>query len=646
MSALGGICNFDGAPIEEALLDRLSRGLRSRGPDGCRSYIGYSIGLVYRSFHTTRESRAEIQPLISPNGVVVVCWDGRLDNREELTRLLSDDLRGDSSDAALVLAAYLRWGADCWPRLIGDYATAIWDHSISTLLLARDPFGSRPLYYQSSGSRLVWSSLLEALLDLPGACLRVSDEYVADYFALCHDPALTPYEDISAVEPGHVVRAANGRIQSHIHWKPDPGITVCYESDEDYEDHFRHLFREAVRSRLRVDGPVWADLSGGLDSSSIVCMADQILAEGAAEATELRTASYVDDAKSFDDGEFIPLMEQSREQKGYHLRLADYWLVFPEPKERAIVAPSAATCSPGLHAQLCREMRNCGARVLLSGLGGDQVLWNSKDPSPLLADLASLGKLKTLHDQIEIWSRVLKETYPRVLWRNVLLPLLPRKVRGACLSRDILAPWLNRKFARQMQIRDRCLLPPDPYGFALPSMRMHSSMLVFVVSTIASGEVAQSDQVDIAYPFLHRPLVEFLMTIPFEQKLRPGEIRSIQRRALDGVVPERVLRRKTKGAIGEVICRGLIRERPRVKSLFTDARVCARGYVNGARLQEALDKALHGVTSHLGMLVTTIAIEIWLRSLECGAAEAFREDASRVSQVFISYKVPEFGIRP
>jgi asparagine synthase (glutamine-hydrolysing) len=644
MSALGGVYNFNGAPVEAAFLDRLASGLKSRGPDGCRSHASHSIGLVYRPFHTTRKSGSERQPSIASNGVAV-CWDGRLDNRQELLEQLSEDLLGDSTDVGLVLAAYLKWGADCLPKLIGDYAIAIWDPSIRTLFLARDPFGSRPLYYQSTGGRLVWSSLLEALLDLPGASLRVSDEYVADYFAIWHDPALTPYEGISMVEPGHVVKVANGHIESHTHWKPDTATEVRYASDEEYEDHFRHLFREGVRCRLRTNGPVWADLSGGLDSSSIVCMADQILAEGTAEATDLRTASYVEEtAKSFEDGEFIPLMEQWRNRKGYHLRLSDYWLVFPEPEEKAIAAPSIALCNPGQHSALCREMRRCGARVLLSGLGGDQVLWNMRDPSPLLADLAWRWQLQELHGQIGIWSPILKETYPRVLWRNVLLPLLPRRIRGACLLGEIVPPWLNPGFTRRMRIKERSVPAADPYGFALPSQRMQSGMLLFIASFLSACSAAQSDQIDITYPFLHRPLVEFLTAIPFEQKLRPGETRSIQRRALSGLVPERVLRRKSKGGIGEFMLRGFLREGPRLKSLVTDALVCARGYVDGVRLQEELGKALHGFTGHLGMLVMTISLEMWLRSLEYGVVNAPLDYEHARRRFSVSFSSPLRGI--
>ena len=93
MSAIGGICNLDGAPVDRAVLVELSRGLSSRGPDGGGEYSADSIGMVYRAFHTNRESRLERQPLVEANSYVL-CWAGRLDNRDELIHLLRPLLCG------------------------------------------------------------------------------------------------------------------------------------------------------------------------------------------------------------------------------------------------------------------------------------------------------------------------------------------------------------------------------------------------------------------------------------------------------------------------------------------------------------------------------------------------------------------------
>src|SRR5215813_13016225 len=146
MSALGGIYNFDGAPVDDGMLLSLSRGLAGRGPDGGQEVKLGSVSMVYRAFHTNRESRLERQPLVSASGCILA-WDGRLDNYRELLAMLRDKVRGHQTDAAIVIAAYRKWGVNFLSRLIGDFALSLWDPQLKRLLLARDLVGTRPLFY-------------------------------------------------------------------------------------------------------------------------------------------------------------------------------------------------------------------------------------------------------------------------------------------------------------------------------------------------------------------------------------------------------------------------------------------------------------------------------------------------------------------
>ena len=292
MSALGGIYNFEGAPIDERVLAALGKGLAYRCPDGGLEYRIGSVGMAYRAFHTTEESHLEIQPSVSSRGDIL-CWDGRLDNREELIPRLVENLHGERSDLAIVMAAYLKWGAGMLRRIIGDFALSLWDPVEQTLLLARDAFGARALYYQADPKRVLWSSELSVLLDTDGVEQEIDDEYVAGYLTNTVEVWRSPYKSIRSVQPGHVLMSRDGRLEERRFWSPVPKRDIYYKSDPEYEDHFRSLFRESVRRRLRSDRPVWSQLSGGLDSSSIVCVADQIIASGEASTGKLETISYL-----------------------------------------------------------------------------------------------------------------------------------------------------------------------------------------------------------------------------------------------------------------------------------------------------------------------------------------------------------------
>jgi asparagine synthase (glutamine-hydrolysing) len=153
--------------------------------------------------------------------------------------------------------------------------------------------------------------------------------------------------------------------------------------------------------------------------------------------------------------------------------------------------------------------------------------------------------------------------------------------------------------------------------------------------SIASGTRREMSGVDISYPFLHRPFVEFMQAIPHTQRVRIGETRSLMRRSLRGLLPEKIVKRKSKGNPQEVITRAIAREWPRLAPLFEDARVFARGYIDRAALQLMIQKFRFGCGTHSPVLLKTLVLEVWLRRLE-RPAPAVKQSAAitgeRISQ--------------
>lgn len=631
MSALGGECYFNEAQVDEKTLAALGRGLDNCGPDGGREYRAGSIGMVYRALHTNRESRLETQPLVS-SAEHVLCWDGRLDNREDLIVLLRGCLHDDCTDAAIVMAAYLKWGADFLPRIIGDFALSLWDPIERKLFLARDPFGTRPLFYHANEDRILWSSELSTLLDLAGIKLEIDDEYVAGFLILNIEPDHTPYKGILSVPPGNVVIARNGRLQVQRFWGPDPKREIRYRSDDEYEEHFRELFREAVRCRLRVDGPVWAQLSGGLDSSSVVCIADEILKDSGAQASRLETVSYVYGDKSPNSDEvFIAQVEEKRGKVGYHLNDQECWIRFPSLEDSCTSRPNTISFIAERYQRIHREMQKSGGRVLLSGFGGDHLLWPGAEVPPDLADFLVQFKLRHLHNNILAWSRSQKMPYLKLLWKGAMLPLVPRKIQARFRPDFNQLSWLDAKFVKRMGLRERLLGPIDLFSFDLPSSRKQSTMLQEAIWCISPCHHRDFVCIEMSYPFMHRPLVEFLMGMPFEQKLRPNETRSLHRRALRDVLPAKLARRVSKGGSNGVMGRSLNREWSRLKPTLTNPRVCANGYVDSKALAEHLHRARHGQAPYTHVMLRVLPIEFWLRALERRSKFATTANVARTS---------------
>jgi asparagine synthase (glutamine-hydrolysing) len=613
MSAFGGILNFDGAPVDRRVLDGIARSLARLGPDGGGFEQTDNFGVVFRAFHTNSESRREFQPFISARGHILV-WDGRLDNRAELVSTLRDRVDQSSTDVEIVMASLLRWGTEFLTRLIGDFALVVWEPDSRSLLLARDAFGTRPLYYQLSSQRIIWSSDLSSLLDVSTPPIEVDREYIASYLSGAPDLDRTAYKTIQPVPPGLALIVGDFGVEKREFWRPDSKHEIRYKCDADYEEHFRDLFRDAVRCRLRSNRPVWAELSGGLDSSSIVCMADQVVESEETDVSQVETVSYVyDNSSASDERRFISAVEAQRGRTGHHFSEDESVGRFLDLDLAAIVRPNPIYRFTARHDWVREQMQQTGSRVLLSGVAGDNLLWSSTEVSPELADLLVRLRLPSLHRQAGLWSRATRDSYAATLWRGAVLPVLPQ-IRFT--SPSAVSPLIDRNFAKQMTMRERSTTTPDLWSFKLPSARTHAAMLSTAIRAVASCYYRDRVVTEYRFPFLHRPLVDFLLAIPIEQKVRPGENRSLQRRALAGVLPAAIVRRQSKRWPIEALCRTLAGNWRQIEWLFKEPRVCEYGFVDARAFAEAGKRIRHGVQNMAADLTLVLSVELWLRARE------------------------------
>src|SRR6266550_4927097 len=182
MSVQFGRWNFEGQPPAADYIERVSATLAPYGPDSNEAYSKGGVKILYRAFHTTRESRRETQPHISPSGAVIT-WDGRLDNRAELISDLRDSLTIASTDVAIVAAAFEKWGVGCFAKLIGDWALSIWNPNNRSLTLAKDPIGTHHLYYSLDKDHVTWCTILDSLVRFAGKAFAICEEYLAGWFS-------------------------------------------------------------------------------------------------------------------------------------------------------------------------------------------------------------------------------------------------------------------------------------------------------------------------------------------------------------------------------------------------------------------------------------------------------------------------------
>lgn len=625
MSEIAGMCRFDRQPVDSSWLARV--GFRCC-PDRSGEAIATdgSVGMVHHAYYTTVESHRETQPLISRDGQLLAC-DGRIDNRDELIKRFRDELTGQVSDAHIIMAAYRNLGVAFLPSLIGEFAFSLYDPRHGVLLLGRDHIGARTLYVHWNRERIIWSSEVEVLMEIAGIDRRVEDEYVAGHLTRGPELGVTPYRNVHSVKPAHLFTVTReGRVNERRYWGLDPNKSIHYTRDEEYEDQFNYLFREAVACAIRrADRPVFSEASGGLDSSSIVCVADELLASGEVSTPGIETVSQVfNESPRSDEREFIRYLEEQRKRPGHYLTEEDNHIFALQDPKSSNLALNPIVCFAGYHRALMKLMDESGARVLLSGQGGDEIMGNLLDPSPELIDLLLQRQFRQLCNRIQAWGKALKEPYVHLLLRRTLQPLLPRAIQKLLKSEHTkgVPSWIADDFTQRMHLGDRMQPANDPFGFHSESGRARALAYLLVVKNISAGHRREIANAEVSYPYLHRPLVEFMQAIPYEQLVRPNETRSLQRRALRHVVPQKILRRRGKGSPHQALFRSMAREWPRLSALFVDARVVRLGYVNPEKFSAALDRARHGCEKNVAGLVQTISLEFWLRSLEFRASPA------------------------
>jgi asparagine synthase (glutamine-hydrolysing) len=539
----------------------------------------------------------------------VLAWDGRVDNRDDLLSRLRHSLRQDTSSAALVLAAYERWHIPGLANIIGDWSVVIDDPRRGAVVLASDFAGVRPLYYHRQPGRVLWSRRLEALV-MDARVDTIDEQYVAGFLMFGGYPHRTPYAGIYSVPPGHAVCLTGDSTTVHPFWTLPTADCVRYSDERRYDEQLRELFRNAVAARLQTTTPAVAELSGGLDSSSVVCLADSLIRSGAVTVPRLTTISYVHDGSL--DAPFIREMEASCGFDSVHVStdaapvLAGADNTSPTPEGSSPLVKAAATAA-----------RHVGATAFLTGQAGDLVMGNWFDDSLQVARPLCRLRLGRACREAFGWSRVVRRPMAGILAR-ALWAALPSVSHSSAIyavdgvltgSADV---SLRPEFCNRTGVADPHGVFSGEWLKAPPERRAHFRSLTMMreLRTLQVPEAMEG--LDYTHPFAHRPLLEFLMTVPADVLCRPGEPRRLMRRAFADLWPAKLRHRRSKGLFGRHHFAALM---PLASMLLQTEQwhVVERGWVHRRRLRTGLERLSKGVECNHQQLRRIILLELWLR---------------------------------
>jgi len=640
MSAIAGIFLEDEKPANRHDILAMLSIMRHRGPHRTGAWCAGPAGMGHALLSTTPGSLRESLPLWDPLRQLAVTAEARLDNRDELLALLQigRNPQREMLDSEVILRAYERWGERCPEKLLGDFAFAIWDQPRRTLFCARDHFGVKPLYYYCSKQGFFFASEITALLSLPQVPRRLNEVRIAQFLAAdLHDTSITFYRDILRLSPAHSLTLRDGAVRLHRYWSLDLAREICRRSNQEYADEFRSIFMDAVRVRLPNGSRVGSLLSGGLDSSSIVCAARRILAENPGGRLHSFSAVFRDVPESDES----PYIQSVLDGGGIEAELVESGNISPLHDLPAMLAcQDQPFYAPNLflHWALYRAANRRNIHVLFDGLDGDVTVSHGIG---ILPELFLKGRWISLAREIRGLSRNFQLRARNILRGRVLQPLIPRSiwrmreaVRGSRSNAIDVGPPLNPEFAHRIGW--------NPLEHASPQMPrtargehffgLTRGLIPYVLEV--ADHAAMSFTIEPRYPFFDKRLVEYCLALPAEQRIYRGWTRMVMRRAMTGILPEKIQWRGGKADLGVNFLRSLLaRESKLIEEMLRNPAQAIWQYADHQALQRTYQQSLSTESKrNVLSLWQAATLQTWLQQGDSRPALAPRNEVNEISE--------------
>ena len=536
-----------------------------RGPDGRGWEVFDSakgpVALGHRRLAIIDVTDAGLQPMSDASQRYWLVFNGEIYNYVELREEMraKGEVFVSESDSEVLLRAYMLWGEDALPRLRGMFSFLIWDKRDRKLFAARDRYGIKPLYMVATPRGVAFGSEIKQLLGLPSVSGRMNVARVHDFLAsgISDHTSETMFDGVTQLRGGECVMIdASGQGPVTVNqrrWYPATAGDLSI-SEGEAADRFRDLLTEAVRLHLRSDVPVGSCLSGGLDSSAIVCLMSGMMGSGGGGA-QVNTVSACYAEKSVDEKPFMDMVVSHAHTEPH--------FVFPKAED-VFQRASDITWhqdepfgSTSIFAQWCvfEEARRVGVKVMLDGQGADEQLSGYHGGfSYYMASLTRQWQFRQLLRTM-VERRRYHGTSVSEQMRLQLLRLLPpgligglRRQHRALAEHDWLGTALlsehgNPRTALQLA-SDELGLPPVTDIRSLCMTLTYGSNLAMLLHWEDRNSMAHS--IEARVPFLDHPLVEFSLALGNDHKIVGGDTKRVLRRGMKGILPEAVRERRDK----------------------------------------------------------------------------------------------------
>lgn len=606
MCGIVGIVSFVQQPIEEHRLRRMMQVIKHRGPNDEGIYLQDNVGLGHVRLSILDLSMAGHQPMQDETGRYTIVLNGEIYNfielREQLEKVGVEFV--SNSDTEVLLKGYIYYGQEVLDKLNGMFAFAIYDAERKELFAARDRFGVKPFYYYQSDKEFIFASEIPAILEIYGRKNRANETAVFDYLAFNRTDQTedTFFEGVKKLQHGHSLVIKEGKLSISCWYNLRERVQgKRLQSDE---KEFLNLLEDSIRIRLRSDVPVGVCLSGGLDSSSIVSIISERL-----KHPEVNTFSAVYESKyRADESEFINLYKDKL--PNMHFTYPTYRSLF-EDLNSFIACHAEPVPSTGPYAQYC-TMRLAGQHVTvtLDGQGADEELGGYHYFYGLYyKSLLKRLKLITLIKEMVKYVAFHRSSYALQTFVYFLLPNKLR-VKARVNERGYLLP----EFANRFQ---NSVIADNLYG----SKSMQDALInhfEYKLEHLLKWDDRNSMQfsVESRTPFLDYRLVEYLLKTEDSAKIKDGYTKSLLRRSMKGLLPDRIrLRRDKVGfATPEEVWFAEKEFHSLIESVLNSDSFRNRGIVDPEKARKLYDKHCKGEIGISKDIWKWINLEMWYRT--------------------------------
>ena len=591
--------------------------IKHRGPDSSGTWRDQNVALGYQQLQSTPESKFDDQPYREEEFVVVS--DARLDNREELFRKLPiSEPREQVPDSQLLLSGYRKWGTKCVEHLVGAFSFIIWDSSSEQMFCARDHFGVKPFYYYVTEGRFAVASEKKSLLELPSVTGEIDELKIGEFLVNEYNhKQRTYFTSINRLQPAHAMTIDKREHSMRQYWDLDPSRTIDLESDSAYEQRFRELFETAVESRLRASSPVGTALSGGLDSSSIAVTAREILP--ASEPFHTFSNVY-EEAPSSDEREYIESISSTDSIQSHFIFDDGLGVLMDEDHIYDYYDQPLYNTMQFAIRNRAKYVQQTDVDVILGGERGDITVSYGFE---LLPYLLLHGRWYSLYQKLLEMREVADMNPKSVFYNMALLPIVPDQLLQAKESLTggevplSVNPTLSPAFVKRTDIKSILEESVERSFFPAKPRQRHRKELL---SGSVSSSFEERDLIHAAfgleprYPFADKRLVEFCLAIPPSQQLVNGWTRSLLRRSVGDLLPEKVQWRPWKAYMNEAFWNALRNEEQKMENITRNSGPLTE-YLDIDSIRECCKRFEQSPESEdARVLWRALSLSVWLES--------------------------------